>query len=145
MSDLRSELTGIYKRNGELTPKIVVDEARSEDAPLHNRFEWDDSIAGEEYRLIQAARLIRVVRIEYTSPRSDEKKFIRAFSSLHESGEPESTGKYMPTEEVLEDETRRAILLRNMQRDIAALKTRYGHLVEFAAMMRDAIGDEEAA
>jgi hypothetical protein len=32
-----------------------------------------------------------------------------------------------------------------MQRDIAALKTRYGHLVEFAAMMRDAIGDEEAA
>jgi hypothetical protein len=144
MSDLRTQLTGIYKRNGELTPQIVVDEARPVDAPLHSHFEWDDGIAGEKYRLTQAASLIRVVRTEFTSEKSGEKKFIRAFSSLHESGENDSVGKYMPTEEILEDPTRKAILLRNMQRDISALKNRYGHLVEFAAMMRDAIGEDDA-
>lgn len=138
MSDLREELTGLYQRHGELTPQIVVDEARSEDAPLHSRFEWDDTVAGEKYRLVQAARLIRVVRIEYTTPNSDEKKFIRAFHSLHESGEPERQG-YAPTEEILENEVTRRILLRNMERDIAQLKKRYGHLAEFATMMQAAI------
>jgi hypothetical protein len=145
MTDLRSELTGIYQQHGELTPQIVVDEARQEDAPLHGRFEWDDSIAGEKYRLEQAARLIRTVRIEYSSPQSDEKRFIRAFSSLYESGEPERQG-YAPTEEVLENPITRKILLGNMQRDINQLKKRYGHLAEFADMMRRAIdGEEDAA
>jgi hypothetical protein len=143
MSDLRTQLTGIYQAHGELTPQIVVDEARPIDAPLHNRFEWDDSIAGENYRLIQASRIIRVVRIEYTSPQSEEKKFIRAFSSLHESGEPERQG-YAPTEEILQNEMTRKILLRNLQREIVSLKKRYGHMAEFADILRAALDDDAA-
>lgn len=139
MSDLRTQLTGIYQQRGELTPQIVVDEARPVGAPLHDRFEWDDSIAGEKYRLVQAAQLIRVVRIEYTTPGSNEKKFIRAFSSLHEASENGTDQGYAPTEEVLENPLTRKILLRNMERDIAILKRRYGHLAEFADMMQAAI------
>ena len=144
MSDLRTQLTGIYQKHGELTPQIVVDEARPKDAPLHDRFEWDDAIAGEKYRRVQGAQLIRVVRIEITTPNSDEKKFIRAFSSLHESGDSDRQG-YAPTEEILENEITRKILLGNMQRDIAQLKKRYGHLVEFAETMRRAINEGDAA
>lgn len=139
MSDLRTQLTGIYKRHGELTPQIVVDEARPEGAPLHDRFEWDDSIAGEKYRLIQAQQLIRVVRSEYTTPGSDEKKFIRTFSSLHEASEDGTQQGYAPTEEILENPMTRKLLLRNMERDIAVLKRRYSHLTEFAEMMQAAI------
>jgi hypothetical protein len=138
MSDLRNELTGLYQQHGELTPQIVVDEARPVDAPLHDRFEWDNDVAGEKYRLVQAAQLIRAVRIEYTTPGSEEKKFIRAFSSLHESSDGEQEG-YAPTEVILENEITRRILLRNMDRDIRALKTKYGHLAEFAEMMQAAI------
>lgn len=138
MSDLRSALTDHYRRHGDLTPEGIEEEARPPDAPLHDRFEWDDTVGGYKYRLIQAQALIRSVRIEYTSPNSDEKKFIRAFSSLHESGEAERQG-YAPTEEILENEVTRRMLLRNMERDIATLKTRYGHLAEFAHMMQAAI------
>lgn len=138
MSDLRSQLTNLYQSRGELTPQIVVDEARPADSPLHSRFEWDDEIAGEKYRLVQARQLIRAVRIEYTAPGSEERKFIRAFSSLHESGDSERAG-YAPTEEVLENDVTRRLLLRNMERDITELKRRYGHLVEFAQMMQEAI------
>lgn len=145
MSDLRTQLTGIYKQHGELTPQIVVDEARPQDAPLHNRFEWDNEIAGEKYRLVQAAQLIRAVRIEYTTPGSEEKKFIRAFASLHESSDDGIREGYAPTEEILEDPMTRRILLRNMERDIAVLKKRYGHLQEFAQMMRQEFGGEEVA
>jgi hypothetical protein len=144
MSDLRSQLTGIYQKHGELTPQIVVDEARPLDAPLHDRFEWDDEIAGEKYRLVQGSRMIRVVRMEITITDSEEPTFIRAFHSLHESGDEERKG-YAPTEEILENEMTRKILLRNMEREISQLKKRYGHLVEFAETMRRVIGDEGAA
>lgn len=139
MSDLRTQLTGIYQQHGELTPQIVVDEARPSGAPLHDRFEWDDTIAGEKYRLVQASQLIRTVRVEYTTPHSQEKKFIRAFSSLHESSENGDQLGYAPTEQILENPITRKLLLRNMERDIAVLKRKYGHLVEFAEMMQAAI------
>lgn len=59
MADLRSALTDIYRARGELTPQLVVDEARPKDAPLHDRFEWDNKVAGEAYRRVQAQQLIR--------------------------------------------------------------------------------------
>jgi len=139
MADLRSALTDHYKRHGSLTPEGIEAEARPVDAPLHDRFEWDDAAGGYKYRLIQAQALIRSVRIEYTTPGSEEKKFIRAFSSLHESSESAEKQGYAPTEEILENELTRKILLRNMERDIAVLKRRYGHLAEFAQMMHEAI------
>ena len=145
MADLRTQLTGIYQQHGELTPQIVVDEARPVDSPLHSRFEWDDAVAGEKYRLTQASQLIRVCRIEFTVEGSDERKFVRAFSSLRESSENADSTGYAPTEEILENEVTRRILLRNMERDIADLKRKYGHLTEFAQVMRDEFGGEAVA
>ena len=56
------ELERIRSENGgRLSAKAVVDGARSEDAPLHPYFEWDDAKAAEEHRLDQSRRLIRVV------------------------------------------------------------------------------------
>lgn len=43
--------------------KELLDASRSKDAPLHDQFEWDDSIAGENYRLEQARWLIQSVKI----------------------------------------------------------------------------------
>lgn len=36
------ELARIEKENGSLTPELVVDESRREEAPLHPVFEWDE-------------------------------------------------------------------------------------------------------
>ena len=55
------ELTRLHDKYGNLTPHVVVDEARDEESPIHDRFEWDDTKAGEEFRLGQARKLIRVV------------------------------------------------------------------------------------
>ena len=91
MSDLRSALTASYIRNGQLTPQIVVDEARPETAPLHDRFEWDDATAGEAYRRTQAADLIRSVRIVFTDKEpSGERKYVRALADF--GREPQRSG-----------------------------------------------------
>lgn len=44
--------------------------ARPKSHPLHDEFEWDDAIAGERFRLLQAVMLIRRVRFEIKSKRS---------------------------------------------------------------------------
>ena len=64
---IRDELERIYETNGVLTPEAVVDDARPDDAPLHSHFEWDDALAGEQYRLVQARHLIRAVTVDAPS------------------------------------------------------------------------------
>jgi hypothetical protein len=56
------ELEQIREANGGmLYPKSVVDFARDENTELHSKFEWDDTIAGENYRIWQARKVIRAV------------------------------------------------------------------------------------
>jgi hypothetical protein len=139
MSDLRSELTAIYRKRGELTPQSVVDEARPEGAPLHSRFEWDNDIAGEKYRIVQAQQLIRAVKIEYTDA-SGETKRVRGFFPIRDNTD-DNSGKtgYSPTEDIVQDELHLRILLKQCEREISDLKRKYGHLSEFAELIREAI------
>ncbi len=51
---------------GRISPPIVLEDARDPKSPLHNAFEWDDSIAGEKYRLEQAGDIIRCYKVETT-------------------------------------------------------------------------------
>jgi hypothetical protein len=136
MGDLRAALTGIYEKHGDLNDQLVVDEARPKTAPLHHRFEWDDSVAGEAYRRVQAAELIRSVKIRFDV--GGERKSVRGFISNHEVGTPERGG-YRPTEEVVQDELAMKILERELQRAMSDIKRKFGHLKEFAAILRAAL------
>ena len=57
------ELESIRKRMG-LTPENIVMEARSKSSPLHDYFEWDDSIASGQWRTYQARQLINIMVVE---------------------------------------------------------------------------------
>lgn len=61
---IRAEITGIYKKNGSVTPEAVLEKARGENTALHSAFEWDNEKAGHLYRLVQARTLIRRIGIE---------------------------------------------------------------------------------
>ena len=49
--------------DGLIQPERVIEVASDETSPLHRHFEWDDSEAAYEYRLVQARKLIRSVTI----------------------------------------------------------------------------------
>lgn len=140
MADLREILTDIYHRRGSLTPRDVVEESTPADSPLHHRFEWNDGVAGDKYRLTQASALIRSAKVRFIEPDSREAKEVRAFVSVREAVEPERCG-YQPTEEVLADPLASAILLRELERAISDLKRRYGHLKDFREVLRRGLGD----
>jgi len=140
MADLRAVLTDYYQQHGELTPEIVVEEARPETAPLHHRFEWDDAIAGEAYRREQASELIRSVNITFAVTPKGERKTVRAFYSVHQAGSVDKRG-YAPTENLLEDPLATKILLKELEREVIDLKRKYGHLEQFAQIVRATVQD----
>jgi hypothetical protein len=59
------ELRKIQDRTGRLTAELIVNTARDPKHLLHGQFEWDNSIAGEQWRIVQARRLIRRVETIY--------------------------------------------------------------------------------
>ncbi len=58
VGDRLAALTAV---NGHVTAPEVVEDARPADAQLHRLFEWDDSVAGEKFRIEQARHVIRSV------------------------------------------------------------------------------------
>lgn len=60
--DCINEILRIEKEKG-LTAESLVEMAKDEDNPLHNFFEWEDSLAGEKWRLQQARVLINEVKV----------------------------------------------------------------------------------
>lgn len=56
----------VNQNDGVVTPEEIVEVARNPKHPLHDAFEWDDSIAAEKWRLDQARVLIRTVQVVIT-------------------------------------------------------------------------------
>lgn len=133
-TSLREQLLTIRAEYGALTPRLVMDEARDDNHPLHSRFEWDDAIAGERYRLNQAHELIQVVRLTFTNHKGVERS-VRAFHAVQ--GENGST--YEPAELIASDPVLTQILLMDMRREWKSMQGRYGHFAEFVEMIQEDI------
>jgi hypothetical protein len=138
---LRDQLQAIYDERQRLTPEVVVDAARDEASPLHDRFEWDDQIAGEKYRLDQARRLIRSVRVVYRE--ADEKESARTIRAFHAIRDEQGTS-YRPVEEVTESPLLTKLLLQSMELEWKQLMRRYGHFEEFLKLVRADVEDKAA-
>jgi len=138
---LRDELQRIYDQHGQLTPALVVTEARDEGHPLHARFEWDDGVAAEKYRQVQAQELIRSVKVVYRE--ATEKEAARTVRGFH-AVRRETGHVYEPVEKVAEDQFTRSLVLRDMEREWRALHRRYAHFKEFVDMVRSDLGEQAA-
>jgi hypothetical protein len=144
-SDLGSELRSMYARRGKLTPELVVEESRPPEAPLHNRFEWDDSVAAEAWRHHQAGGLIRSIFVEYAENDDGSRRSARKWLPItRDSGDgPERT--YAPSEEVLADPLLGRMTLRQMEREAKAFRSKWQNHQEFAAIVAREFGGGEAA
>lgn len=139
--NLRDALQTIYDQRGVLTPALVVDEARPDDHPLHSRFEWDDSIAGEAYRRDQAHQLISSVRVVFGATKRGPKD-VRAFVAVP-TGQSQQPN-YMPVNDALSNDITERIVLQEFERALATLKRRYGHLKEYSQLLRAQIESDAA-
>lgn len=134
----REALVALVERDGSITPASVLDEARDEASPLHTHFEWDDSEAAEQYRLVQARGLIRRYKVT-VEVKPDTFVKVRQFSSVP-AADPDEGTDYVLTSEALKDDVQRDFIFQQCMKEIASLRAKYGALVDFDAALRESIG-----
>ena len=116
-------MTQRLAKNGRLTPKALVEEARPISSPIHDLFEWNDAVAAEKHREAQAAAFIRTIVVLDTSIDSSP---VRAYVSVGKKG-------YAPIHDVVENVDIMETLLESMRRDARAFVARYEQLRRIAA------------
>jgi hypothetical protein len=127
---VREAITEIYNKYGSLTSELVLREAKKKSSPLHEHFVWDDSEAAKQYRLIQAAELIRKVKVTY-APSEDVSYKVRAFVNVVSDKEDEENTKiYVPIKEALNNTNYREQLLAEAKRDAETFVKKYKVLNE---------------
>lgn len=114
--------------DGSLTPAAVVDDARPPDSPLHPAFTWDDKVAAEKYRHVEARQLIRSVRVLETGEDGKVKPILQ-YVSVSASEEGRS---YMTTARVFTDEELQERALQDALKALEGWRRRYEHLNELA-------------
>ncbi len=124
------ELERIERKNGVVTPSLVLDASRDEKAPLHKCFEWDNAKAAENYRLVQAGMIIRNVTVVHQQT-STEPIITRAFVNTSERGVGKE-GAYISIHAAMSDDEQREFTLQQAIIELKQLKRKYQDLAELA-------------
>ena len=114
----------------EVTPANVLEKARNKKTELHKCFEWDDSVAGEKYRLIQARQIIQHFVIIPPDDEEDTPK-VRSYQITTERS------KYEPTRMFLQNPDEYKELLKRAKNELEAFKQRYKTLTELETIFEE--------
>ncbi len=111
-----------------VTPADVLEKARDESTELHKCFEWDDTIAAEKFRKIQARDVIRFIVIK-EEEKPENRPQIKVFHVTDKSG------GYKPVEFIVKHEDEYKALLERAWAELRAFKTKYSMLEELREIM----------
>ncbi len=115
--------------NSFLDPHIVLEAAKDADSVLHDVFEWDDNIAGEKYRLLQARLLINSVHVKIDGQTSQA-----YFNTRVQIGGVMQQG-YFPVARVMSDREVHDAVLRDAVRDIEIAQEKYKEISEIQGVI----------
>lgn len=120
------------RHNGKLTPRAVLEDAKSRTSPLHKAFEWSETKAATEYRLWQARHIVNslivVVRGGKDAKTDDLPK--RAFVSVRR----EKGRDYTSRADALTDAELRAQMVEQAIRELVSWRDRNADLSELASV-----------
>ena len=104
----------LYDKSGKVETKALVNAARPKDSPAHDGFTWENRVAAERYREIEARKWIRVAFIR-PDPEAEPERLIHVPRIVVEpasADEPESREGHYQVASVLRtvpDEFERAL------------------------------------
>jgi len=132
MTDLRKRVQAaidrLEKSKKPITPRNLWESARSSTHPLHDQFEWDDSVAAAIHRDEQARRLLRI-RVDMVY----KDRVIEAPICVRTPESPSEQPSYTRTVQIMGNKERsRQVLLEELDRASKA--------IERAKMVANALG-----
>lgn len=134
ISIVDKEFEKIKKAEGNLSPRLIVEKAKDKNSPLHKYFEWNDSKAGEGYRLWQARMLIN--RITITISGEQVPKYENCSITIREVNEDGDREEvvikgYKTYQEIKSSEEYKQEILLRALREIESWKSTYDRYSEF--------------
>ncbi len=140
-SRYRKALEEIAEKNadGKLIAAEVVEVARDPAHPLHGYFEWDDSAAATQWRLVQARNLIRFI-VEKRDEVDEQPMHI--FTSLT-SDRLIPLGGYRMTATIMADTELRNIMLQDARNELERTRRKYAILTELANVWQAIDADKD--
>jgi hypothetical protein len=134
------------QNNNSVSPELLVESARSADSTLNRLFTWDDTEAARNYRVQQAATILRSIEVIYVS---GPKNPMRAFEIVQNKrrGDAKTVTLYATVEEACADPDVHARLVSEAVRGLIAWRNRYQNLNEMRQLVRiiDKVVDELVA
>lgn len=122
-----AELKALYDEHGSLDPAVLVSwAAEHPESATHAALEWDDTVAGHQYRLWQARTIITEVRVTYEDGRTEQ-----VYVSPVES---RGKGGYSALAEVMSDAERKKAFLAQALEEYQRVGEKYSRLKELAAV-----------
>lgn len=123
-------LERLQRKHG-ITAAVVVRDAEKPTSPLHDAFEWDDTVAAHQYRLEQARAMIRMLVVADTG--TDTAPY-RAYVVVREM---KSGPTYMDTQVAFSDEEMRRQVLAEALKELRAFERKYRGLKELAQVFAE--------
>ena len=133
--ELYEYLLSVKETYGRLDADVILQVASDKDSPIHNRFEWDDTIAAIKHRQQQARELVRQVMVTFDNY-DGRKEVTRAFVVIRGDA-TEGLEQYHRTIDVLSDEEKRQKYLGQLKDDLDRLAQKYTILEEFSTCLRE--------
>jgi hypothetical protein len=129
----------IEKHGGRIGPRTLLDAARNPDSPFHDQFEWDDKIAGEQYRLAQASQLIRqwkgvIIKVDNDAKRVIIEPVRRVQSPA--SQRAKGVDSYETVEALMADPVKREAMMQTVLAELESYRKRYAELEALADVWR---------
>lgn len=127
-----AECERIEKENGSVTCECLVDAAREKTSSIHNLFEWNDSIAGEKWRISQARTVLSCLKVVVIESEEKEPKRVRAFLNAETSG---ARAEYFNIEKTMSNIDLMMGVLNRAKRELQAFVDKYRTLKELNSVI----------
>jgi tRNA A37 N6-isopentenylltransferase MiaA len=126
----------IYNISDNPTARDILEMARDAKTETHKLFEWDDTMAAEKYRIVQARRIVRNLEItQVTLSDKTERKFEQPIRLMyHLRGDKQG---YRPTSVIIENEDMHKHLLRTAYSELLSYINKYQVLTEIEPLIKE--------
>lgn len=125
----------IYRRDGEVRPSSLIEAAKPKDSPAHDAFEWNNSKAGAEYRLMQARYWIK--RVKITIEGKEERLYHVTIAPESDDEAPNKSvaveGYYKPASDIVMDESELESALNQLKSQVIVAKESFDYLKQKAS------------
>jgi len=131
-----SRITHLSEKKGYVTPKMVVDDARNPNSPLHNYFDWDDKEAAEKWRIEQAQYLIRHIVVTVMDEKKPEIRHFYSITPTSDMGKIKESKVYVTLNTIMSDTEKRAEVIAYALRELNGWMERYRQYSELESLIK---------